>query len=195
MRFSALAIITLVLTMPAAIAAQQSSSQDSLAAASRRAREEKREQKSDQPKPVRVWDNDNIPRNPDDITVLNAPKSSESGQQDATNAAADNNKQAAPAKDSSPDKKAHLEADLAAAKDALQTLQNDLDIMKRKLALDQQSYYSKPNYSTDKDGAAAISDEQSQIDAKQLDMGAAQQKIFDLQAQLNALAEQKPPQK
>lgn len=179
--------MAILFTLAGTGAAQQSASQeDSLAAAARRARE----QKKDQPKPPRVWDNDNIPKKADEITVLNGPQT-DAAQADSAAASGDN-KQAAPAaKDSSADKKAKLEADLAAAKDDLQTLQNDLDILKRKFALDQQTYYGKPNYSTDKDGAAALSDEQSQIDAKQLDMGAAQQKIADLQAQLNALAEQK----
>ncbi len=188
MRRSLLTMAMLSLAMAGGVAAQQSASQeDSLAAAARRARE----QKKDQPKPPRVWDNDNIPKNADDITVLNGPQS-DSAQSDSSASASGDNKQAAgAAKDSSADKRAKLEADLAAAKDDLQTLQNDLDILKRKFALDQQTYYGKPNYSTDKDGAAALSDEQSQIDAKQLDMGAAQQKIADLQAQLNALAEQK----
>ena len=194
MRFSPFTILVVSLLLSAgAASAQQSSTQqtDSLAAAARRAREEKK----DQAKPVRVWDNDNIPRKPDEITVLNGPES-EAAPADSSAAATADGKSAAPAaKDSSAGKKASLEADLAAAKEALQTLQNDLDILKRKFALDQQSYYGKPNYSTDKEGASALSDEQSQIDAKQLEMGAAQQKITDLQAQLNALAESKPPQK
>jgi hypothetical protein len=184
-------VLSLLLSAGAASAQQSSTQQtDSLAAAARRAREEKK----DQAKPVRVWDNDNIPRKPDEITVLNGPESQATPANSSANATADGKSGAPAAKDSSASKKAGLEADLAAAKEALQTLQNDLDILKRKFVLDQQSYYGKPNYSTDKDGAAALSDEQSQIDAKQLEMGAAQQKITDLQAQLNALSEPKPPQ-
>jgi hypothetical protein len=182
-----MAILSVALAGTAA-ARQSASQEDSLAAAARRARE----QKKDQPKPVRVWDNDNIPKKADEITVLNSHQTAAATADSA--AASDGNKQVPPAvQDSSAEKKAKLEADLAAAKEDLQTLQNDLDILKRKFVLDQQTYYSKPNYTTDKDGAAALSDEQSQIDAKQLDMGAAQQKITDLQAQLNVLAEQKQP--
>ena len=190
MRRSALTIVILSLALAGSAAAQQSVSQeDSLAAAARHARE----QKKDQPKPVRVWDNDNIPKNADDITILNGPQSDAAQSDSSASASGDNKQAASTAKDPSADKKAKLEADLAAAKEDLQTLQNDLDILKRKFALDQQTYYGRPNYSTDKDGAAALSDEQSQIDAKQLEMGAAQQKIADLQSQLNALAEQKQP--
>ena len=189
MRSSALTVAILSLALACIAAAQQSSSQDSLPAAARRARE----QKKDQQKPARVWDNDNIPKKADEITILNGPQT-DAAQNDSAAAPGDNKQAASAAKDTSADKRAKLEADLAAAKDNLQTLQNDLDILKRKFALDQQTYYGKPNYSTDKDGASALSDEQSQIDAKQLDMGAAQQKIADLQAQVNALAESKKPQ-
>jgi hypothetical protein len=182
-----MAILSLALAGGAA--AQQSSSQESLASASRRARE----QKKDQQKPARVWDNDNIPKKADEITVLNGPQI-DAAQTDSASVPGDSKQAASAGKDSSGDKKAKLESDLAAAKEDLQTLQNDLDILKRKFALDQQTYYGKPNYSTDKDGAAALSNEQSQIDAKQLDMGAAQQKIADLQAQLNSLPDSKKPQ-
>ena len=171
-------------------AAQQSSSQDSLAAASQRARQERKQQV----KTVKVWDNDNIPKRPDEITVLNEPASEASASADAA-APSKDGKPATPAKDAAADKKTALTSDLAAAKESLQTLQNDFDILKRKFVLDQQTYYGRPNYSTDKDGIAALNDQQGQIDAKQLEMGAAQQKIADLQAQLNALTEAKSPQK
>jgi hypothetical protein len=170
----------------AGVAAGQQSQSDSLVAAAHRAKEEK----TQQPKAARVWDNDNIPKRPDAITVLsdNTPQTSAASDSSGTPA---NTKGTESAKDSASGKKAGLETDLASAKESLQTLQNDLDILKRKFALDQQSYYGKPNYATDKDGAASLSEAQDQIDAKQLEMGAAQQKIADLQSQLNALADSK----
>lgn len=173
----------------AGIAAGQQPSNDSLVAAARRAREEK----TQQPKTTRVWDNDNIPKKPDEITILNNSGAQTPGASDSSAPAATAKETESP-KDSS-GKKAAIETDLASAKENLQTLQNDLDILKRKLALDQQSFFGKPNYTTDKDGAASLSDEQDQIDKKQLDMGAAQQKIADLQSQLNGLTNTKPSDK
>jgi hypothetical protein len=186
MRLSAYITFTSILAF-AGVAAGQQSQSDSLVAAARRAREEK----TQQPKATRVWDNDNIPKRPDEITVLsdNTPQTPAVPGSSAPAASA---KEAESTKDSSAGKKATLETDLASSKENLQTLQNDLDILKRKFALDQQSYYGKPNYATDKDDATSLSGEQDQIDAKQLEMGAAQQKIADLQSQLNALASSKP---
>jgi hypothetical protein len=174
----------------AGVAAGQQSQSDSLVAAARRTREEK----TQQPKASRVWDNDNIPKRPDEITVLNNNEVQNPARSDSAAPTA-SNKEGESAKDSSSGKKAALETDLASAKENLQTLQNDLDILKRKFALDQQSYYGKSNYVTDKDGATSISEEQDQIDAKQLEMGAAQQRIADLQSQLNATVSSKPSDK
>ena len=177
--------------------AQNSLPDDSLAAASRQARELKKQQ----PKAIRVWDNDNIPKNPGTLSVIGeasaqAPSSS-SNSNSQPGSASGEDKPASPAKAAQnlADKKKALESELAAAKDQLQNLQNDLDIMQHKLALDQQMYYSKPEYSSDKAGAAALADEQGQIDAKQVEMGTVEQKVAGLKAQLDALSEQKPADK
>jgi hypothetical protein len=201
MRLSACGAVILLLAFSAGALAQESTQpsaqDDPLAAAARQAREQKKQQS----KPVRVWDNDNIPKSPASLSLA-GQSAAETQAQNATAdsqpaAATDDNKTAATDKNapSPADKKKDLESQLAAAKEALQNLQNDLDIMQRKLALDQQMYYGKPDYASDKAGLAALNDEQSQIDAKQVEMGAAQQKIADLQAQLNALAEAKPAAK
>jgi hypothetical protein len=198
MRFlkGGIAILTLAAAAAAGVAAGQANSQqqngqdDTLAAAARQAREEKKAQL----KTVKVWDNDNIPRNPGSLSVIG----SDSQQAASDSSATGDNKQAnTPEKNAkaAAEKKSGLEADLAAAKEDLQNLQSDFDIMQRKLALDQQTYMSKPNYSADKAGASSLNDEQAQLDAKQQDMETANKKVADLQAQLNALAEAKPESK
>lgn len=201
MRFSACGTILLSIVFTGAALAQKTAQSsppdDSLAAASRQARELKKQQ----PKSTRVWDNDNIPKNPGTLSVIgeasaqaSSPSSNSSSQPGSANG---EDKTASPAKaaQSLADKKKALESELAAAKDQLLNLQNDLDIMQHKLALDQQMYYSKPEYSSDKTGAAALADEQSQIDAKQVEMGTVEQKVAGLKAQLDALSEQKPADK
>lgn len=196
MRSSTWSLLVLLLALGGASFARPQSTQqddDPVAAAARRARDQKKQQS----KAARIWDNDNIPKNPGSVSVVGQPApeapanpldASAPGGVNKTPDSAAKNPAAPPA-----DKRAGLEASLASAKEALQNLQNDVDIMQRKLVLDQQTYYGKPGYTSDKTGAAALNDEQGQIDAKQLEMGAAQNKIADLQAQLDALTEAKAP--
>lgn len=182
-------LVMLSAALAGAAVAQQSPPDDALAAAARHAREEKKLQA----KTTKVWDNDNIPKAPGSVSVVGQAATAAEG---TAAPAANGDSKAGTATPSGSvasqaEKKAGLQSDLAAAKEALQNLQNDVDIMQRKLALDQQSYYGKPDYASDKAGAAALKDQQDQIDAKQEDMGTAQKKIEDLQAQLNSLAEAK----
>ncbi len=159
-----------------------SGQQESLADAARRAQE----QKKDQPKAAKVWDNDSIPSAPANISVVG-----QSGGSD--NPAAAGNQPAKPAETgqqgnpaATPEKKADVEGQIIAAKDLLASLKNDLDIAQRKYSLDQQTYYGKTGYASDKEGTAALADEKSEIDAKQQEIADAQKKLDDLQAQLNA---------
>jgi hypothetical protein len=198
MRRSACGAFILSLALAAAALAQQSAPQptqdDALAAAARQAREQKKQQA----KSTRVWDNDNIPKTPGTLSVVGdsaALDTASSADSQAASANGDDKSADAKAPENPQEKKKALEADMADAKEALQNLQNDLDIMQHKLALDQQTYYGKPEYSSDKAGAAAIADEQSQVDAKQVEMGNVQQKLAALQAQMDALSEPKPSDK
>lgn len=157
-----------------------SSPESSLAAAARRAREERKQQPA--AKTPRVWDNDNIPTIPSNLNVVGSADS-DSNAQPADQAAA-------PA--ATPVDKDAIGKDLAAAKDHLQSLQTDLDLLQRTYTLDQQSYYGKPDYSSDPDGAAKLKGEQTAIDAKQQEIEDAQKKIGDLQAQFNSASAAKP---
>jgi hypothetical protein len=169
-----------------AVAQQPSTQQDDVAAAARRVRE----QKHQQAKAVKVWDNDNIPKSSAALSVIGqaAPENEPATADSSANTEGKPADAGAGKKIAltTAEQKSVLETDLAAAKEQLQTLQNDLDILQRKYTLDQQTYYSKPDYASDKAGAASLQDEQDQIDAKQQEMIAAQQKIADLQQKLNA---------
>jgi hypothetical protein len=159
---------------------------DALAAAARRARE----QKKDQPKAGKVWDNDNIPSKPDAINVL-GQSTSAADNTDQNGAAATPNAAPEPAKSAEADSKerASIASELADAKEKLQSLNTDLDILARKYVLDQASYDEKPNYSSDKEGAAKLKGEQDEIDAKRQEIADAQKKIDDLTAKLIARSE------
>jgi hypothetical protein len=194
MRSLTCGIVVVWLAFGGVASAQQPSTvqDDPVAVAARHTREQKKQQ----PK-AKVWDNDNIPKNPGSLSVVGPSASDTLGARTdspANAAGGDHQGAGSAAKDSAApatEKRTAIESNLAAAKEALQNLQNDLDILQRKFALDQQTYYSKPGYSSDKSGASALSDEQDRIDAKQLEMGDAQRKVADLQAQLNSFADTK----
>ena len=85
-----------------------------------------------------------------------------------------------------------MQKELADAKDHLQTTLTDLNIATRKLALDQQTYYGKPNFATDEEGAAALKVEESLIASKKQDVAEAQKKVDELTEKLKEL-ESGPP--
>lgn len=191
-----------------------------VADAARRAREQKKEQ----PKPAKVWDNDTIPKKPGEVSVIGqTPAAAEgddsaegAGAKDAdaaakaatpraegTDNAAKPANEAAPGAASAPgaadagepsEKKdgdklaaeiAAIQADLGAARSQLQAAKADLDIAQRKFNLDSQTYYSKPNYAADKDGAGNIDAEKAEVETKQQQVADAQMKVDQLEAKLS----------
>jgi hypothetical protein len=161
----------------------QEQAENSIAAAARRARENKKEHA----KPTKVWDNDNIPTSAASLSVVGkAPPADNSANQPANVPPGSAAPGAANSASADASKKSAVEADLAAAKERLQTLQNDLDIAQRKFTLDRQMYYSKPDYAADKVGAATLEDEQSQLEAKGQEVADAKKRVADLEEKLNS---------
>jgi len=193
-----------------------------VADAARRAREQKKEQ----PKTARVWDNDTIPKKPGEVSVIgqtsaaaegddsaegagakdaDAAKTATAGAEGTDNAARPANEAASgapgaasasgagdagePSEKKDGDKLAAeiaaIQADLAAARAQLQTAKADLDVAQRKFNLDSQTYYSKPNYAADKDGAANIDAEKAELEAKQQQVADAQMRVDQLEAKLS----------
>jgi len=176
--------LMVLLCLPAGSAfAQQQQQAESSADAARHARE----QKKDQAKPAKVWDNDNIPDAKGEVNVVGQtpPSSGDATAGGSAQSAAGTS--AAPAasraKSAGKDIRA-LQAELAAAKQRLQDVKTEYDILQRQYALDAQTYYSKPNYSTDPDGGTKLDAEKAQIDAKKLEVDEAQKKVDKLQAEL-----------
>lgn len=155
---------------------QQSNSteQDPLAAAAQRARE----QKKNAPKATKVWNNDDIPA-AGAVNVVGQP-SDQSSTAESTGAAPASTQQPA-----TPEDKQALEAKASSDKEKLANLKSDLDVLQRKLKLDQQTYYGQTNYADDKAGAAALQAEQNQIDAKKEEIEDAQKQADDDQAKLD----------
>jgi hypothetical protein len=154
---------------------QPAAKQDPLVEAARQAQERKK----DQAKAVKVWDNDNIPSKPGDVSVIGettAPSSGASAATDSTSAAQDEAKRAA--------KRTEIESNIRDARQRLLTLKTDLDILQRTYDLDLQMYMSKPDYTSDKEGAATMADEKAQVDAKKQEVADVEKKIQDLQAKM-----------
>jgi hypothetical protein len=194
MRIAKWALPVLLISPLASVSARQPQAsqpsdqkqEDALAAAARRARE----QKKDQPKAAKTWDNDNISTTSGHVNVVGQPTESAApaGEKAAGTPAAEPQK----APGATAADKSAIEKDLKAAKEKLQTLKNGLDILQRKYTLDQQSYYGKTDYASDTAGAAALKAEKDEVDAKQQEVAAAQKKVDELQAKLDAANREKP---
>jgi len=148
-----------------------------------------REQKKAETKTPKVWNNENIAEASGQISVVGQAPGTEAAPEKP--AAAEGQPPAAPEKEkaagAAAESKDVLEKQLADAKDQLAGLKTDLDILLRKYTLDRQMYYSKPDYASDKAGAAALDDEKNQVDSKQQEVNQAQQKVDELQQKLDAL--------
>lgn len=159
--------------------------QDPLAAAARRAQEEKKQQ----PRAAKVWDNDNIPKSPGTVSVVGESGSAApSGQETTTTASggAEVSKETEK-KSSLEEQKAALEKQLEQAKAHLKSVTTDLDIATRTNQLDQQSFYSNPNYASDTEGAAKLKNEQSDVDAKKQEVDDLRKNVDTLTAKLAEL--------
>jgi|ERR1700693_1004709 len=182
--------IGLLLVLPLGLSAAQQGDQQStpqppassLAEASRHARE----QKKDQAKAVHVWNDDNLPKT-EGVSVVGQTPAAEnlnaSGNAPVTATAGSDNSAAAPAP--APENLAAVTSELNAAKEHLQSIQKDLDILQRKYGLDEQTYLSKPEHQNDREGAAQLKGEQNQIAALQAEIVEAQKKVDLLQSKLS----------
>jgi len=186
MRISHPVLIALLILPVGSVAAQQQQppqqqQAESPAEAARRARD----QKKDPAKPAKVWDNDNVPTATRAVNVVGKSPGSGSGaanQSANAQGAADTSSRSSDAR--SPKDTAAAQAQLASSKAHLQSLKADLDLLVRKFTLDSQTYFSNPNHASDKAGADAIADEQSQIEAKQQEVDAEQKKVDELAEKL-----------
>jgi uncharacterized coiled-coil protein SlyX len=165
----------------------QSDQEQSVADAARKARE----QKKAAAKPDKVITNDTLkPSTP--AAVQNATAATESmpganaaAASDATtDAAADPQATKGPSEDEIAKKK----AEIAALKQEVADKAKEVDLQQRTLALANESYYSRPDFSKDPDGKA-------KLDAMQSDLAQKKDELAKLKAKLKELApdaDQKP---
>jgi len=173
---------TLALILPLACSfalplAAQDSQNTSVAEAARRSRE----QKKASAKPATVITDDTLTPAPTPApgTETNAP----TGQQSAVTApgasapAGSSVDQNAPSAADAAEKK---KKDVEALKQEVAALQGEVDLLQRSLTLDQDAFYSKPDFSNDKDGKA-------KLDAEQADLKQKQDNLAQLKAKFAAL--------
>jgi hypothetical protein len=172
--------------IPMGLAAAHSRPQDdALAEAARRAQADKKSQ----PSAKKVWTTEDIPRTPGDISIVGTVTPAPAADKDASAPGAPAGTPVKAAKPAGTGRsRATIQAELDSAKLDLNTATTDLDILTRKRTLDSQTYYSKPDYASDKAGAAQLQDEQDEIDAKKQQVDDAQKKLSDLQDELTTLS-------
>jgi hypothetical protein len=164
-------------------AQSQSDSAPSVAEAARRAREKKKENA----KPVRTLTNDDLPAAPA------GPTPAAKGEDAVAPAANDDGEKRPPASANDDEKaKARKEYNAAAlerAKKQLAQLLSELDIMERKAVLDSDSYYSKTDYASDKEGKANLDAEAQQISDKKQAADELKARVAELQAMVGDSSE------
>jgi hypothetical protein len=182
LRLAALLIVALAL-FPGAVARPQDSQDQqtqSVADAARRAREQKKNAAKSASKVITDDDLDTKKLKPgaEGLNVGSPPKLDTQPPSPAAVASAEAADQAA-GKESGP--KAGEDPGIARLKERIAQVQKELDLLQRGLALDQDSYYSKPDYSNDKAGKAKLDAEQQQINEKQQELDSLKTRLAALQ--------------
>jgi len=178
--------------LPSALRAQ---SQDNAASSVAEAARKAKEQKKNSAKDTRVITNDTISLRPASAdtgatppagtVIASAPaRSTEAAVAPAAaplkaaDSAASTSAPAQPALSAGEKKEQSAEA--AKAKEMLAQLQAELDVLKRELALDSDSYYSNPDYTRDADGKAKLDELQKMIGDKQVSLEDLKKQVAEL---------------
>lgn len=171
----AVSIVLASALLPTAAFAQ---SQDSVAEAARRSRA----QKKNSEKPAKVVTDETLEVKKGDVQSaaaeqLRIPGTPEAPAQpapaNAASSAAQNEKKA------SEDEK--LAKELAALKEQIKQAQSDLDLAKREQSLQQDTYFSNPDYVHDTAGKAKLDAMKQQITGKQMELDRLKARLAELQ--------------
>jgi hypothetical protein len=166
---------------PMLYAQSQDNSSQSVAEAARKAKEQKKAATKD----AKVITDDTIRLRPASAdggappagtVVTSTPAGEVNPQNDSAAAVA--SAQRAPAAD--PKKKEEQNAEVAKAKELLAQVQTELDLLKRELTLDSDTYFSNPDYSHDAAGKAKLDDLQKTIGDKQVSLEELKRQLADL---------------
>jgi hypothetical protein len=154
----------------------------SVANAARQARAAK---KNAAAKPAKVISDDDIDvrsvkPGAEGLNVGSAPRSDAVPPAPAAVASVEATDAAADAAVSNPPVKAGESPEIARAKEEVIEVEKQLNLLQRGFALDQDSYYSKPDYAADKAGKAKLGAERQLIDDKQQELDRAKAHLAEL---------------
>ncbi len=157
------------------VAFSQSQDSQSVAEAARRAREKKKDAAA---KPAKVITDETLDVKKGDVQSAVAEEPKIAG-------APDTKPQAAPANAAAKDEKREkLKKELTELKEQVKQSLMDLDLLQRENRLDQDAYYSQPNYGSDTAGKQKLDDEKQQISNKQEEVARLKAKLADLQREM-----------
>ncbi len=170
-------IATLAMGAGSARAQSQQSSQNTSQAAPKtqsvvEAARRTKEEKKNLPKPVRVWNNDNLPK--EGINVIGT-----TGQPSAPSAA-----DALTDAEEAPQNAPQTQSSINDLKQKIAALSKDVDLAQRKYSLDSEMYYGKTDYQDDTTGKAALDSESADLEAKKEQLAQQQAALDSLQARL-----------
>jgi hypothetical protein len=163
------------------VAFSQSQDSQSVAEAARRAREKKK----DSAKPAKVITDDTLDVKKGDVQSAVAEELKIAGAPEAANQSANGtaNPAAGDAK-TQPASDEKLKKEIAAVKERLKDALGDLDLLQRENRLDQDTYYSEPNFAGDTAGKQKLDDEQKKMSDKRQEIDRLKGKLADLQKSL-----------
>lgn len=174
---SVFAVVLAGAFLPMAFSQPQNS--QSVAEAARRAREKKK----DSAKPAKVITDDTLDVKKGDVQSAVAEEPKIAGAPEAANQSANGTAAASDAKtQAAQDDK--LKKEIAAVKERLKDALGDLDLLQRENRLDQDTYYSEPNFASDTAGKQKLDDEQQKMTDKRQEIDRLKTKLADLQKSL-----------
>ena len=164
---------------------QDSQQTESVADAARRAREAKKNTaKAPAAKPSKVITDDDVSKTPTPTEGVNigAPAKLETQPPSPASVAAVEAADQAAATGTESGKKPE-DPEIAKAKEAVAAAEKELDLLKRELALDQDTFYSNTDYAHDKAGQTNLANEQQAINNKQVELDSLKAKLQEIEAQ------------
>ena len=183
-----IAIIAVMAAVFLPVGFGQSQDSQSVAEAARKAREKKK----DATKPAKVITDETLDVKKGDVQSAVAEEPKIAGAPD-TKAQAVGTLNANPSNAAAKDeKKEKLKKQLTDLKEQIKQSLMDLDLLQRENRLDQDAYYSQPNYRSDTAGKQKLDDEKQQISNKQDEVARLKAKLADLQREMGETSSSQP---
>lgn len=183
------AIVAIVAALFLPIGSAQSQDSQSVAEAARRAREKKK----DSAKGTKVITDETLDVKKGDVQSAVAEEPKIAGAPDAKAQTAPGAPNAASANATGKDeKKEKLKKELTDLKEQIKQSLMDLDLLQRENRLNQDAYYSQPNYGSDTAGKQKLDDEKQQISNKQDEVARLKTKLADLQREIGETSSSQP---